>query len=82
MGLKKLAAKVIDYNERLENGQASEIKPLHVEKVLEKLRSKSTELEVEIASAKSADKKTRLESKLQIARTHIERAEWLLKELN
>lgn len=81
MGLKKLAAKVVDYNERLENGKASKIKPHHVEEVLQKLRSKSAELEAEICSAASADKKSRLEGKLQIARAHIERAEWLLKEL-
>ncbi|WP_323769290.1 hypothetical protein [Antarctobacter sp.] len=81
MGLKKLAAKVVDYNERLDSGMASEIKPLHVKKVLQKLRSKSTELEGEIASAKTAEKKARLEGKLQIARAHITRAEWLLQEL-
>ncbi len=81
MGLKKLAAKVEDYNERLESGKASKIKPHHVEEVLHKLRAKETELEEEIAAAKSSDKKVRLEGKLEIARTHIERAEWLLKEL-
>lgn len=81
MGLKKLAKKVEEYNERLENGKALKIKPHHVEEVLQKLRSKSTELEAEISSAKSVEKKARLDSKLQIARTHIERAEWLLKEL-
>ncbi len=81
MGLKKLAAKMEDYNQRLEGGKASKIKPRHVEKVLQKLRAKSIELEAEIASTTSADKKARLEGKLQIARTHIERAEWLLKEL-
>lgn len=42
---------------------------------------KAAELEAEIASAPSADKKDRLEGKLAIARTHIDRAEWLLKEL-
>ncbi len=81
MGLKKLAAKMEDYNQRLESGKASKIKPRHVEKVLQKLRAKSIELEAEIASTTSADKKARQEGKLQIARTHIERAEWLLKEL-
>ncbi|WP_299792390.1 hypothetical protein [uncultured Marivita sp.] len=81
MGLKKLAAKVEDYNARLESGKASKIKPSHVEKVLQKLRVKAAELEAEIASAPSADKKDRLEGKLAIARTHIDRAEWLLKEL-
>ena len=81
MGLKKLAAKVEDYNQRLKIGKASKIKSNHVEKVLQKLRAKAVELKAEIASAASADKKTRLKGKLQIARTHIERAEWLLKEL-
>lgn len=81
MGLKKLAAKMEDYNERLESGKASKIKPRDVEKVLQKLRSKSTDLEAEIASTASADKKARLEGKLQIAHAQIERAEWLLKEL-
>ncbi|QJF51846.1 hypothetical protein [Roseobacter ponti] len=81
MGLKKLAAKVDDYNARLESGKAHKITSHHVQKVLEKLRSKSIALEAEISDATSADRKARLESKLQIARAHIERAEWLLKEL-
>ncbi len=81
MGLKNLAAKVMDYNQRLESGKASKIKPRHVEKVLQKLRAKSAALETEIAATKSPDKKARLEGKLKVARTHIERAEWLLKEL-
>jgi hypothetical protein len=80
MGLKNLAAKVEDYYARLESGKASKIKPSHVEKVLQKLRVKADELEAEIATAPSADKKTRLEGKRAIARTHIDRAEWLLKE--
>ena len=81
MGLKKLAAKVVEYNERLESGKASKIKPRHVEKVLQKLRAKAADLEVEIAASTSADKKDRLQGKLGIAQTQIERAEWLLKEL-
>lgn len=81
MGLKKLAAKVVEYNERLEDGKASKIKPRHVEKVLAKLRAKAGELEADIAAARSDDKKARLEGKLGVARQHIERAEWLLKEL-
>lgn len=81
MGLKKLAAKVAEYNERLESGKASKIKPSHVEMVLEKLRKKSGELEGEIASARSPEKRARLEKKLGVARTQIERAEWLLNEL-
>lgn len=52
-----------------------------MDEVLRKLRLKATELEAEIAEATSAEKKMRLEGKLGIARTHIERAEWLLREL-
>lgn len=81
MGLKKLAAKVEDYHRRLEDGKACKIKPNHVEKVLGKLQAKAAELQAEIAAAPNADKKARLEGKLAIARTHIARAEWLLREL-
>ncbi len=81
MGLKKLAAKVADYNERLKNGKASKIKPGHVKNVLEKLQKRSVELEAEIASAHSPEKRARLERKLEVARAQEERAEWLLKEL-
>ena len=82
MGLKKLAAKIRDYNERLESGNASKIEPEHIEKVLQKLHAKERELEAEIASASSPEKKARLEGKLQIARTHIERAECLMRQLD
>ncbi len=81
MGMKKLAAKVDDYNDRLESGKASKIKPGHVRKVLEKLRKKSSELEDEISAAHSAEKKARLEKKLGVARAQIERGEWLLKQI-
>lgn len=82
MGLKKLAAKIVDYNERLESGMADRIEPGHVERVLEKLRKKSAELEEEIALATTAEKKARLERKLEVARTHQERAAWLLNEIS
>lgn len=81
MGLKKLAEKVEEYNERLDSGKASKIKPKHVEKVLEKLRRKTADLEAELAEATSDDDRERLATKLAVARTHTERAEWLLKEL-
>lgn len=82
MGMKKLAAKVDEYNNRLESGKASKIKPSHVEKVLEKLRKKTGELEDELAVATSPEKKARLEKKLTIARAHIERGEWLLTQID
>lgn len=82
MGLKKLAAKIVDYNERLVSGKVEKIKPTHVEQVLAKLRKKSEELEAEIAAAPSPDKKARLERKLEVARAHMERGEWLLKKIS
>lgn len=81
MGMKKLAAKVDEYNDRLKSGKASKIKRSHVEKVLDKLRRKSAELEEELSLATSGDKAARLEKKLGVVRTHIERGEWLLGEL-
>jgi hypothetical protein len=82
MGLKKLAEKVVEYNKRFERGKAEKIKPGHVEKVLVKLRKKSNDLKADIASAENPDKKARLANKLDVANTHIERAEWLLKEID
>lgn len=82
MGLKKLARKVADYNERLESGLASKIKPGHVEEVLSKLRKKEADLEAELSASGNADNQTRLKRKLKVAREHINRAEWLLKEID
>lgn len=81
MGLKRLASKVVDYNERLKRGKASRIKPSHVKKVLGKLKKKAADLEDEIATEKRADKKVRLRKKLKIALEHVERAEWPLRGL-
>jgi hypothetical protein len=81
MGLKKLAAKVAKYNERLESGKASKIKPDHVSRVLDKLRAKETSLKSEIADTRDDDKKTRLKRKLGITQEHITRAEYLMTEI-
>jgi len=81
MGLVRLAAKLAEYQDRLERGKASKIKPEHVQKTLEKLRKKKGSLTAEIAAAQNEDSKARLERKLGIAREHIKRAEWLLDEI-
>ena len=78
MGLKRLAAKIVEYNERLDSGKASQIKPSHVERTLTKLRKKRRTLQEELASTISPDKKARLQKKLDVAQAHIERAEVLL----
>jgi hypothetical protein len=81
MRLKKLAAKVADYRERLEEGKASRIEPRHVEKVLKKLRKRKVELEERVATESDGEHKDRLHRKLEIAREQISRAEWLLAEI-
>jgi hypothetical protein len=81
MGLKKLAAKVADYNDRLQRGKASKIKPDDVNKVLKKLRAKEASLEAKMSEARDPDEKARLQRKRAIAREHISRAEWLLSEI-
>jgi len=81
MGLKNLAEKVDEYNDRLEQGKVEKIKPDHVKKVLKKLNKKASQLESEIASAKKEEKKVRLSRKLAVAREHVARAEWLLDNI-
>lgn len=81
MGLKKLAAKVSDYHDRLESGKVSKIKPHHVETVLAKLRAKEETLKADLGKVSSDDKKQRLQHKLEIAQEHIARAQYLLTEI-
>jgi hypothetical protein len=82
MGLRKLAEKVADYQQRLEAGKARTIEPQHVEKVLDKLRRKEADLLARIATETDLDERADLDSKLRVAREHITRAEWLLAELS
>ena len=82
MGLKALAEKLVDYQHRLDHGKASKIKPSHVRKVLAKLQAKAVALEADIATAKTEEKKGRLRKKLTIAQDQIERAQWLLQEID
>lgn len=81
MGLKKLAGRIDDYNARLRDGKANRIEPDHVEKALGKLRNKAAELEAAYDVAATPEDRERFARKLEIARTHIARAEWLLNEL-
>jgi len=81
MRLKKLAAKVAEYQDRLAAGHASKIEPEHVERVLEKLRRKEADLRARFASDPVDAECEDLQHKLKVAREHIERAEWLRREL-
>lgn len=82
MGLKKLAQKVADYQDRLEAGTARTIEPRHVEKVLDKLRRKEADLLARIASETDPDERANLDRKLRVAREHIARAAYLLTEVS
>lgn len=82
MGLKKLAAKMAEYNDRLNDGKAKAIKPNHVEKILGKLRDKETELTARIAETDNQEKRQRLSRKLTVAREQISRGEWLLDHVS
>ncbi len=81
MELKKLAAKIAQYNERLESGKASKVKPKHVRQVLDKLQSKALSLQAEISSTDDADSLSRLKIKLKIAHEQISRAQTLLEQI-
>jgi hypothetical protein len=81
MGLKKLAAKVAEYQERLAAGHAKKIEPEHVKQVLDKLRRKEADLLVRLATETDEAERADVERKLHVAREHIERAEWLRREL-
>lgn len=81
MKVKKIAEKLSDYYARLERGKAEKIHKSHVQKVMKKLQKKAAQLEADIASEDSKEKKVRLQRKLGIAREHLTRAEWLLTQL-
>jgi uncharacterized protein YlxW (UPF0749 family) len=81
MGLKKYAAKLDDYFERLKEGKAEKIKKSHVDKVIRKLEAKKLQLAEEIEETSKESKKARLERKMLIAGEHLKRAEMLLNTL-
>lgn len=81
MGLKKLAARLAEYRERQEAGRVREIRPEHVEKILEKLTRKEASLGEEMAETSDPEKRTRLEQKRKIALEQIARAEWLMVQV-
>ncbi len=81
MKLKKSVAKLDEYNRRLEEKKADQIKPAHVEQVLDRLHAKRSELEEELKTAEKPGKKDRLTRKIALADDQISRAEWLLQEI-
>ncbi len=81
MGLEKIAEKLDKYYGRLESGKAAKIKPSHVEKAIAKLEAKQVELMQDLQDTDKASKKSRIESKLATVQKQIERAKWLLTQI-
>lgn len=82
MGLAKTAEKLQKYFQRLNTGKAEEIKPSHVQRVIDKLAGRERDLLEEIAATTKPSKKQRLEAKLASAREQMERARWLLEKVS
>jgi hypothetical protein len=81
LGLSKNVEKLSHYYDRLRDGKTGEIKESHVNKVIDKLKSKRDDVMVELGCSKKASKRARLQEKITTIDTQIERAEWLLKEI-
>lgn len=81
MGLSKTVEKLDKYYGRLKSGSAKPIKPAHVEKMIQKLKSREQDLKDEIAATRKESKKERLERKLLKTRDLTTKAQWLLREI-
>lgn len=81
MALKKTIEKLNDYQTRLKDKKAYLIKPSHVIRIIEKLKAKDRALVEDIAATHKPDKKVRLEEKRKVVHAQLERAEWLLQEI-
>lgn len=81
MGLSKSLEKLSKYYERLNAGKAKQIKPSHVQKVIDKLEARERSLRDEMQTTKKTSKKDRLEGKLKSTLEQLEKAKWLLEEI-
>ena len=81
MALKKTTEKLAEYQERLKKNEAKPIKRKHVEKVIDKLRSKHAHLNTELTKATKPSKRSRILAKLKVVEELQSRADWLIKEV-
>ncbi len=81
MGVKKYTEKLNDYYARLDQNKAKKIKKSHVEKVMRKLEAKRLQLLDDLSSTEKPSKTERLTTKLKVADEQIERAHWLLEQI-
>lgn len=81
MALKKITEKLHEHNKRLKQKEAKPIKLKHVEKVIDKLRSKHADLKAELRKATKPSKRDRIRAKLKVVEELQSRADWLLKQV-
>ena len=81
MGLSDIAERLARYQKRLSDGKADQIKPHHIKKAIDKLIRKEAALAEELSSATKPEKRARLEEKLALIRTQIDKARWLADQV-
>ena len=81
MALKKTTEKLNKYRERLMKNEAKPIKRKHVKKIMDKLRSKHSDLKAELKKAKKSSKRDRIRAKLEVVEELQFRADWLLVKI-
>lgn len=77
MKLSHSIEKLADYYERFRKGKVEKIKLKHVDRVLQKLRSKKASVKKDLIDAKKQEKRKRLKRKLSVLNVQIDRGEWL-----
>lgn len=81
MPMKEITEKLEKYQGRLRAGTAEKIKAKHVEKIIDKLTAKQSEIETEMAETEKPSKRERLEHKLATVKELIEKARWLATQV-
>jgi len=81
MGLKDIVKRLDKYQKRLADGKAKKIKPRHIQKAIEKLTAKETQLAAELQDATKPEKRKRLEHKILIIHEQIDKAKWLEQKI-
>ena len=81
MGLESSIEKLDKYFDRLRQGKAKKIKPSHLEKIAQKLKTKEKSLLDELAETEKESKQERLKVKLSLIREQQDRAKWLEEQL-
>lgn len=81
MKLSHSIEKLGNYYERFRKGKVEKIKLKHVDRVLEKLRTKKASVEKELIESKKEEKRDRLTRKLSVLKFQIDRGEWLRSQI-